>query len=275
MSLYKQLGNRLLKHVIADIVSASKALQIDFFGVGALARNTWYVDNDLPARGTKDVDFGVYIPSTTVYQQLKKKLIEEHGYTASSNNAFCLISPQKIPVDLLPFGEIANNGKVLVEGKGLTSINLEGFREVHLNGLRSVDIEGDRINVCTIPSVVLLKLIAFDDRPDQRMKDPLDVASIFKVYPDIESDFIWNDYHDLYDGDLSHDEVAIKVIGSEVRKLIVGNAALLERVNRILEDAITKSSRLAAYMVEDTQIETVQAMIAKLIVFKSGLNDEN
>lgn len=275
MSLYKQLGDTQLKHVIADIVAASKALGIEFFGVGALARNTWYVDNDLPARGTKDVDFGVYIPSEKVYLQLKNKLIQEYGYTASSTNAFCLISPQKIPVDLLPFGEIENNGKMLVEGKGLTGISLEGFTEVHLNGLKSVDIEGDNINVCTIPSVVLLKLIAFDDRPDQRMKDPLDVSSIFKVYPEIESDFIWNDYHDLYDENLSHDEVAIKVIGFEVRKLIVKNAALLARVNRILDDAISESSKLAAYMIEDSQVETVQTMIAKLIVFKSGLNGDN
>ncbi|MBC6993947.1 hypothetical protein QWY85_09900 [Neolewinella lacunae] len=274
MSLYSKLGNTLLKDIVADMIAASNDLRIEFFGVGALARNTWYVENDLPARGTKDVDFGVYIPSKEVYQQLKDKLIQQYGYTASSTNAFCIISPQKMPVDLLPFGEIANNDKVLVEGKGLTSMNLEGFVEVHLNGLRRVDIEGDIINLCSIPSVVLLKLIAFDDRPDQRTKDPLDVASIFKVYPSVESDFIWHHYHDLYDGDFSHDDVAVKVIGCEVRKLIVENAALLDRVNRILDDAIAGRSKLAAYMIEDGQKENVAMMVERLVLFKSGLNNE-
>ena len=274
MSLYEKLGNTLLQQIIIDIVSASNVLGVEFFAVGALARNTWYIDNDLPARGTKDVDFGVYIPSVEVYRTLKKQLIQEHGYTASSTNAFCLISPQKIPVDLLPFGEIENNGKVMIEGTGLTSINLAGFSEVYTNGLKTVDLEGDRISVCTIPSVVLLKLIAFDDRPDQRMKDPLDVASIFKVYPDIESDHIWSDYHDLYDGNLSHEEVAIKVIGFEVRKLIIDNPTLLKRVDRILDDAISGRSKLAAYMIENAQLETVKMMTTKLILFKSGLNGE-
>lgn len=204
MSLYEKLGSTLLKNIIKDIIIASKELEIDFFGVGALARNAWYVDNNLPARGTKDVDFGVYIPNEDIYNLLRNKLINDFGYIASSSNAFCLISPDEIPVDLLPFGEIEENGKVLVEGKGLTSISLDGFKEVHVKGLKSIDVEGDVFSVCTIPAVVLLKLIAFDDRPEQRVKDPLDISSIFKVYPDIESDFIWDEYSFLYEDELSH-----------------------------------------------------------------------
>jgi len=273
MSLYSKLGSTLLKDIVADMIAASNDLRIEFFGVGALARNTWYVDNDLPARGTKDVDFGVYIPNEAVYNQLRNKLIKDYGYVASSTNAFCLMSPYKIPVDLLPFGEIENNRKVLIEGKGLTSINLNGFKEVYLNGLQQVNIEGDIFNVCSIPSVVLLKLIAFDDRPDQRIKDPLDISSIFKVYPDIESDFIWYEYSFLYEKELSHDAVATKVIGCEVRKLIIDNHALFTRVNRILDDAIAGRSKLAAYMIEDGQTETVKLMVEKLTLFQSGLNN--
>jgi hypothetical protein len=53
MSLYSKLGNTLLKDIVADIMAASNDLGVEFFGVGALARNAWYVENDLPARGTK------------------------------------------------------------------------------------------------------------------------------------------------------------------------------------------------------------------------------
>jgi predicted nucleotidyltransferase len=274
MSLYSKLGDTLLKDIMADIIAASNDLQIEFFGVGALARNTWYIENDLPARGTKDVDFGVYIPNEAVYSQLKNKLIEDYNYVASSTNAFCLLSPHEIPIDLLPFGEIENNGKVLVDGKGLTTIRLDGFKEVHLNGLKQVNIEGDLFNVCTIPSVVLLKLIAFDDRPEQRAKDPLDISSIFKVYPDLESDFIWEAYSFLYEGKLSHDAVAVKVIGFEVRKLIEGNIALLDRVNGILDDAVSGRSKLATHMIEDGRKETVAIMIERLMLFQQGLNKE-
>jgi predicted nucleotidyltransferase len=274
MSLYSKLGNTLLKDIVADIMAASNDLGIEFFGVGALARNAWYVENDLPARGTKDVDFGVYVPNEAVYGQLKNRLMEGYRYTASSTNAFCLLSPHGIPVDLLPFGEIESSGKVLVDGKGLTAINMDGFREVHLNGLKKVNFEGDVFNVCTIPSVVLLKLIAFDDRPDQRVKDPLDISSIFKVYPNIESDFIWDEYSFLYEGELSHDAVAVTVLGYEVRKLIAGNIGLLKRVNSILEVAISGRSKLAAYMIEDGQKETVAMMAERLALFKRGINND-
>jgi predicted nucleotidyltransferase len=274
MSLYSKLGNTLLKDIVADIMAASNDLGIEFFGVGALARNAWYVENDLPARGTSDVDFGVYVPNEAVYGQLKNRLMEGYRYTASSTNAFCLLSPHGISVDLLPFGEIESSGKVLVDGKGLTAINLDGFREVHLNGLKKVNFEGDVFNVCTIPSVVLLKLIAFDDRPDQRVKDPLDISSIFKVYPNIESDFIWDEYSFLYEGELSHDAVAVTVLGYEVRKLIAGNIGLLKRVNSILEVAISGRSKLAAYMIEDGQKETVAMMAERLALFKRGINND-
>ena len=274
MSLYTKLGNTLLKDIVGDMIAASNDLGIEFFGVGALARNTWYVEHDLPARGTKDIDFGVYIPDESVYNQLRNKLIRDYAYVASSNNAFCLLSTHGIPVDLLPFGEIENNGKVLVEGKGLTAINLDGYREVHLRGLRQVNIEGDVFQVCSIPSVVLLKLIAFDDRPDQRVKDPLDVASIFRAYPDIESDLIWGEYSFLYEGALSHEDVAIKVIGFEVRKLVAGNTELYNRVNFILDDALAGRSKLAVYMIENGGEETVAMMIEKLMMFKSGFNNE-
>ena len=133
--IYKLLGTVALKPIIKDVKTASEQLNIDFFGVGALARNVWYVMNDEYARGTKDIDFGVYISTTQMYHQLKNILIKEFSYTQISENPFCLMSPYQIPVDLLPFGEIEQAGKVMIEGKGLVKINLEGFRETYNYGL--------------------------------------------------------------------------------------------------------------------------------------------
>jgi predicted unusual protein kinase regulating ubiquinone biosynthesis (AarF/ABC1/UbiB family) len=78
----------------------------------------------------------------------------------------------------------------------------------------------------------------------------------------------------LYEGNLSHDAVAVKVIGFEVRKLLAGNVALLDRVIGILNDAISGRSKLAARMIEDGQRETVATMKERLVHFKSGLNNE-
>ncbi|GJM33629.1 MAG: hypothetical protein DHS20C18_26300 [Saprospiraceae bacterium] len=272
-NLYEALGNKYLKNIISDTIEAANELDIDFFGVGALARNVWYVENDRAPRGTKDVDFGVYIPDANTYSALKSKLIKDYKYVQSSENAFCLISPDNIPVDFLPFGEIENQVKVLIDGKGLTTIKLDGFKEVYDEGVREVEIGSQRINICTIPSVVLLKLIAYDDRPEYRSKDPLDVSSIINEFPHIESDLLWEDYSHLYDQDISHEEIGTIVLGSEVGKLICQNKELLDRVLRIIQDGIDLNSSLAPGMIIDSTNETVEQKQHLLRLFKKGIEN--
>lgn len=272
-NLYEALGNKYLKNIISDAIKASNELGLDFFGVGALARNIWYVENDLSPRGTKDVDFGVYIPDSNTYSELKSKLIKDYQYVQASENAFCLISPDGIPVDFLPFGEIENQGKVIIDGKGLTTIKLDGFKEVYRKGIKTVDIETQKINVCTIPSVVLLKLIAFDDRPEHRSKDPLDISSIIMEFPNIESDLLWEEYSHLYDQDISHEEIGTMVLGSEVGKLIRQNKQLLERVLQIIQDGIELKSSLATRMIIDSINETVEQKQHLLKLLKEGIEN--
>ena len=120
-----------------------------------------------------------------------------------------------------PFGEIENDGRVLIEGSGLTSINLDGFFETYKSGLVTTEIEEDTFNVCSIPAVVLLKLIAYDDRPERRPKDPIDISSIINHYPEIETNLIWDEYSFLYDDDdKSHEQVGVEVLGYEIGKII-------------------------------------------------------
>lgn len=273
INIYEALGNPNLQSIISDVIVASGELGIDFFGVGALARNIWYIENNLRSRGTKDVDFGVYMPDVDTYEKLKSKMTENYGYTPSQGNAFCLISPDGTPVDFLPFGEIENNNKVLIDGKGLTSISFDGFKEVYQNGIRSVEIGEQTLNVCTIPSVVLLKLVAFDDRPEHRSKDPLDIASILSSYPHIETDLIWDEYHDLYDQELSHEEIGVIVVGCEIYKLIEGNHVLLKRVLGILDKGISLSSSLAERMIIDGSTETIEEKRQLLRLLKRGLEN--
>jgi predicted nucleotidyltransferase len=272
ISFEQLLNAKSVKRIIEDLREASSNLDIEFFAVGALARNVWYMENKEDARGTKDVDFGVYVPNHQIYQSLKDMLIANFGYNEISTNAFCLISPyEKLPVDLLPFGEIENQGKVITEGSGLVSINLDGFSEVYEHGLLSKLIEGVKLSICSIPSVVLLKLIAYDDRPDNRPKDPLDINSIFIYYPDIESEKLWGEYNFLYDDEKTHDEVGISVLGYEISKIIFSNDTLIERVISILDKAINSESQLAEKMIQNPVEETVKSKQDMLVFLRNGI----
>lgn len=260
-----------LNQVIKEMQDASVLLDIPFFGIGALARNAWYVEHNQLVRGTRDIDFGVYVPSDRNYNLLREKLIEDFGYTATMENSFCLISPYDIPVDLLPFGEIEEQGKILVEGRGMIDLKLDGLSAVFRNGLVRKDIGKLSIYLSSIPGIVLLKLIAFDDRPEHRLNDPGDISAIVEHYPYIETDIIWEEYSFLYESEKDQLEIGITALGYELNKIIAEDERLRQRVLRILTSAIKEETILAKAMILNPERDTIQSKVMQLRWLKNGL----
>lgn len=246
-----------LQPVLDAVQDCCTALDIDFFIVGALARNIWYVAHDAPAQGTQDVDFGIFVPDAGMYQKLRYCLQNKYAYTPGQENAFCLISPQGLEVDLLPFGAIETGDYIMVEGHGRSQLELVGFEEVFQHGLVEAEIGKATFKASSIPGVVLLKLIAYDDRPEYRIKDLKDINAICQYYPEIETNFIWEKYFDLYSDDRDHKTVAMLVLGQELRKLTEDNPKLYQRVERILENALHAESAFLKHMIADPIQETV------------------
>jgi len=117
MISYNVLEIEGLKEVLETIGTACNYLEIDFFLVGAVARNIWYANSNLELRGTKDIDFGVYVPDVKTYEQLKLFLIENHQYIQANENAFCLLTPDGKGIDLMPFGDIAQDKSIAISMK--------------------------------------------------------------------------------------------------------------------------------------------------------------
>lgn len=147
---------------------------------------------------------------------------------------------------------------MLIEGKGLININLDGFKEVFELGLDEIRIGKEIYKACSIPGMIILKLIAYDDRPDERIKDVIDINTICQYYPSIESEFIWGNHFDLYEGDLGHEEIGVIVLGREVRKLVSENEKLLRRLARILDNAINETTPFLKLMIQDPEKETIE-----------------
>jgi predicted nucleotidyltransferase len=111
--------------------------------------------------------------------------------------------------------------------------------EVYQSGTQEVEMQtGHNFKIATLPSIVLLKLIAFDDRPEKRSKDARDVANIIEHFFDLQADLIYNNHADLFldeDNDQTLQEIAAIVIGREIKAICAGNTSLRERVQRILD----------------------------------------
>lgn len=234
----RQEGN--YKELLKALERGFKKFDIDFYLVGATARDVWMkgVHDKPPKRATSDLDFGIMIKDSNLFNELKEYLIKEEEFVPYSRNAFVLIWKDKTQVDLIPFGELEKEGIVTVKGTGMTTMNVEGFKEVFVEASEEIETEGQQFKVCTLAGIIILKLIAWDDRPEIRGDDVRDIAEIIKNYFHFNSEAIWEHHFDLFEDDKELEEIAGQYLGREIGRIILGNQKVINRVKGILEKAL-------------------------------------
>lgn len=267
-----------LSEMLSALERGLEKFGIDFYLVGAVARNVWMsgINGIAPRRTTADIDFAVLINDKGVYEELKRHLINEEGFVASKENAFVLIK-DGIEVDLLPFGAIEDeDARVTIEGTGYTSVHVPGFKEVYDIGLPELELEDGHIfKFSTLPGIVLLKLLAWDDRPESRRDDIKDISDILNHFFGMHDEEIWNNHHDLF-GDAAADlkHIAARVMGREMKTISRGNEKLFNRVEGILKvntDDVANSSM--AVIMREYFDNTLADNVELLIQLKQGFTE--
>ena len=273
----------VLKEIFDALEDAFRATGIDYYLIGAQARDIWYSRDNKVARQTNDVDFAVQVGSAEEYRALRSYLKEHKAYRETKSSSFVMLTPEGAEVDILPFGELEIDNSVILAGEGLHNIKVNGFMEVYRSGTEEVTMPtGHHFKIATLPAIVMLKLISYDDRPEVRLKDPLDIASIIEQYFDLQANHIYDSHADIFvDGALNLeesklDEISAIVIGREIRKIAGTNPALLNRLQSMLQKhiALREYSAFIRGMVAGTD-ETVNYKTLLLERMYGGLDAEN
>lgn len=149
LSSFNQEG---LKDVIQILETVFQKFDVDFYVIGALAKDMWLSKEEIQSRATKDVDLAVFVSDSGDYEEIKSVLIKEHDFKEVSTNAFALLTPYGYPVDLLPFGSVEIDEAVEVEGDGLTKVHVIGFKEIYQQGLAPIlTDEGLTFKIASLP----------------------------------------------------------------------------------------------------------------------------
>ena len=82
-----------LKNVFETLEKAFTELSIDYYLIGALARQIWYEKAQMKFRTTRDIDYAILVGSHQEYEAVKQYLIENENYIPARENAIVLISP--------------------------------------------------------------------------------------------------------------------------------------------------------------------------------------
>lgn len=256
---------------------------IDFYIVGAVARDIWLTQiyDEPDRRTTKDLDLAVFIHDTAEYESLQAWLVEQEGFILAQSSAFCLLYPSalgpgNVAVDLMPFGAIADEaGDVYFSGRGMERISTVGFTEVLAEAATVTVPTGEQWRVVTLPGIVVLKLVAWQDRPE-RGKDAVDVWNLLAIYFDLVTNDVYATHLDLLTEEETPDTsnltllVGARVLGRQVRQLLAGRP-VQARLLALLADqlALGETSPLARTM--SRQGPEIATCLAALQALRTGI----
>ncbi|NVJ63032.1 MAG: nucleotidyltransferase [Flavobacteriaceae bacterium] len=244
---------------------------VPYYLIGATAIALEFLESGRKApRGTKDIDFAMMVPSLQIHESIVASLMER-GFRKAKAPWTLYFEVENIAIDLLPFGEIEENDTVDFNER-YSDLHVLGFKEV-LEGAKSIIIEEKVAKIPSLEGMVLLKLIAYSDRPEERENDIDDILRIIEIYYDQEWEQITESHFDLLDvEELDELKVAAEVLGRNSRVHLSKNKKLEERILSIVNNELegNEESRLVKEWAQKLEKDTVY--VKEIIAhFKNGL----
>ena len=248
---------------------ALQQFDIDFYLIGAQARDVWLNHLGIITRLTKDIDYCVLVGDRETWEGLNKYLAETEKFERDKNvpHRFYL---GEHTIDIIPFGNIQNEDEVQLDNP-LLDISVFGCREVADD---AADVDG-RFKVVTLPGLCVLKVVAYSEK-SERVKDWDDFLLIANNYSDIAGEQLFDgNYDDLLDGDFDMKLAATRMLGRHMSTILNKNEELRKTVLDLLSSRLarfTSQDIEQMYVVrerDDKQVETLK-LVFEII---KGIND--
>jgi predicted nucleotidyltransferase len=241
---YKELAIPYFKESFDTIDEVMQELQIPYYLIGVSAIALELLKQGIkPSRGTKDIDFAIMISSLKEYEKIGNKL-EKRGFKKVAAPWTFYSETFKVAIDLLPFGEIEENYAVNFNER-YTDLHVLGFREVMQEAVQ-VNIEDKIANIPPLPGMVILKLIAWSDRPEERENDLSDILKIIQHFYDLLWDEIVEVHYDTLDKD-PFDQliIAAEVLGRKSKIYLQKSEVISKRILQVLESNLQEPTKSA------------------------------
>jgi len=238
---YKELAIPYFREVfeIIDEVMQKHATPYYLIGVSAIALEL-LKKGVKPSRGTKDIDFAIMVSNIGEYENISSAL-QGRGLNKVKAPWTFYSERYNVAVDILPFGEIVEKDTAKFTDR-YSDLHVLGFQEV-LEEAEQVHIEDKIVNVPPLPGMVLLKLIAWSDRPEERDNYLTDILKIIEHYFALNFNEIVAHHHDTFpDDDFDELLIAAEVLGRKSKQYLKKSEALTVRISNVLADNLNAES---------------------------------
>lgn len=228
---FEQLRNEGLKPVLDAVERVFPSIGIDFYLIGAMARDVWI--NHISFRNkrtTRDIDFCVYVKDLFQYKEVQKWLIEREGFTRDKSQPYRMYAPDGQMIDLIPFGEIEQDNAVFLDDPPM-ELSVLGTKEITDSSI-AID---KTFKVITLPGLCVLKLIAWNDKPEIRAKDLEDFNFLLHNYFSISGEGLYEQpFDDLLNNDFQPQIAAARMLGRQINEILNESARIRNKVLEIL-----------------------------------------
>ena len=241
--LSKELSNPELKNILQALNSFFQSKEIDFYIVGATARDILLTNlyGLIPERKTMDIDIAIAISDWKEFEIIERELPQREYFEKDSHQKQRFIYKGFYAIDVIPFGKITQkDGNIYWPPDGVIAMSVSGFPEIGAATISvSIDNEFD-IKVSSLSGFFLLKLMAWKDRYLSSSKDAYDIALILDHYIEINEQRAYEEHYDLYEAEpFDQIEASGRLIARDIKALIGYNKDMMTYLIKILEKEIT------------------------------------
>lgn len=241
--------------VLTLVDRVARDIGLDYFVTGAMARDLllYHVFGLETGRATLDVDLAVAVDSWPEFEAIKTRLVETGTVTADTNRPHRLFygasaGARGYPLDLLPFGGLEQRPSEIAWPPDLSVVmNVAGYREA-LAAAEQVELRtGLVVRVASLPSLAVLKLLAWNDRGREDSRDARDFALLLRSYREAgNEDRLYGDEISLLEAVGYDIELAgARLLGKDAARIVAPPTRA--QVVALLNDA-ARSGRLAKDM---------------------------
>lgn len=175
------------------------------------------------------------------YELLKNVLIETKKFEDDAKNEQRIWwngDGGKTKVDLVPFGGLESPpGQIAFPPKGNFVMNTAGFEEAFENSILLDAEKNLTVRIASLAGLVLLKFVAFNDRPQARRRDVQDIFFIAKNYLDAGTeDRLYDETADadLLGDDFDYQTAGARILGRDISPLL--NEETSEIISKLLAE---------------------------------------
>lgn len=183
MDLRNERELQWLSSIVADIDDVAPDLR--FLVVGAVARDLIlrHGCGVSTGRATIDVDLGLAVAGWDRFQSVLGALVDSGRFHATDRCLHRLVHRSGIPLDLIPFGGVADESGRIVWPDNEATMGVHGFREADASALRVVLPGGWSVRVVALHMQIILKLLAWSERYTRApRKDAADLFMLLANY---------------------------------------------------------------------------------------------